>query len=134
VRHRHWHPASSSQAAPGSPGLDLAADGNGIQECTSQNLDQDHRQKNNQGHLHKMAMDEESETLVIPQLYIEYDVHGMEYLAGQHQVTYPVRPSPQVWPFTTPYLWNLKDLSVTLAAIVININMGLFCLPLLPLT
>jgi len=41
-------------------------------------------------------MDEESETLMIPQLSAEYDVHGMEYLVGQYQVTCPVCPSLQV--------------------------------------
>jgi len=54
------------QAAPGSPGLDPAADGNWIQECTDRNLDQDRRQNSEQGPLQKVAMDEESETLMIP--------------------------------------------------------------------
>jgi len=71
-------------------------------------------------------MDEERETLVIPQLETEYDVHGMEYHIGQYGVTCPVRPSLQVRPFTTPHLQNIRDLSVTLAAIVIIINRGLF--------
>jgi len=60
--------ASSCQAAPGSPGLDSAADGNWAQEYTDWDLDQDRRQKKEQGPLQKQAMDEESETLVIPQL------------------------------------------------------------------
>jgi len=63
-----WCPTSSCQAAPGSPGLDSALGGNWTQECTDGNLDQDHRQSNEQGPLQKVAMDEESETLVIPQL------------------------------------------------------------------
>jgi len=60
-------PTSSCQAAPGSPGLDSAADGKWTQECMDWNLDQNHRQDNEQGPLQKPAMDEESETLVIPQ-------------------------------------------------------------------
>jgi len=35
---------------------------------TDQNLDEDHRQDNEQGPLQKAAMDKESKTLVIPQL------------------------------------------------------------------
>jgi len=64
----HWHPASSCQTAPGSPGLASKADRNWTQECTERNLDQDRRQNNEQGLLQKVAMDEENETLVIPQL------------------------------------------------------------------
>jgi len=56
------------QAAPGSPGLASAAGRNWTQECTDRNLDQDRRQNNEQGPLQRFAMDEESETLVIPQL------------------------------------------------------------------
>jgi len=51
-----WCPTSSCQAAPGSPGLDSAVDGN----CTHRSLDQ--------GPLQKASMNEESETLVMPQL------------------------------------------------------------------
>jgi len=54
--------------APGSPGLALAVGRNWTQECTDQDLDQDGRQDNEQGPLRQPAMDEESETLVIPQL------------------------------------------------------------------
>ena len=59
---------ASCRAAPGSPGLDSAVDRNWTQECTDQNLDQDRRQDSEQGPLQKAAMDNESETLVIPQL------------------------------------------------------------------
>jgi len=121
-----WCPASSCQAAPGSPRLNPAVDETWTQECMDRDLDQDHMQNNEQGPPQKAAMDEESETLVIPQLYTEYDVHGMEYLTGQYQVTCPVRPSLNVLPLPTPHLWDLRDLLVTLAAIVIIINRGLF--------
>jgi len=61
-----WHPASSCWAAPGSPGLALAAIGrNWTQECTDQNLEQDRRKDNEQGPLQKTAMDKESENLAI---------------------------------------------------------------------
>jgi len=62
----YWHPTSSCQAAPGSPRLASAVDKNWIQECMDGNLDQDHRQNNEKGPLHKPAIDEESETLMIP--------------------------------------------------------------------
>jgi len=61
-------PASSFWAAPGSPRPASAADRNQTQECTDRNLDQDRRQGNEQGPLQQVDMDEESETLVIPQL------------------------------------------------------------------
>jgi len=61
-------PASSCLAAPGSPRLDSAVGRNWTQGCTDQNLDQDHRQNNEQGPLQKPAMDKENKTLVIPQL------------------------------------------------------------------
>jgi len=61
-------PASSCQAAPGSPRLASAAGRNWTQGCTDRNLDQDHRQNNKQGPFEKVAMDKEGETLVIPQL------------------------------------------------------------------
>jgi len=126
----HWGPTSSCQAAPGSPRLDSAVDRNWTQECTDRNLDQDYRQHNKLP-FQKAAMDEESETLMIPQLYTEYDVHGMEYLAGQYGVTCPVCPSTQVRPLLTPHLWDLTDLSVTLAAVAVILNRGLFlhCFP-----
>jgi len=57
----------------------------------------------------------------------------MEYLAGQYRVTCPVCPSPQVRPFMTPHLGDLRDLPVTLAAMVIIINRGLFLHSFLPL-
>jgi len=63
-----WRPANSWQAAPGSPGVDSAVDRSWTQECTDRNLDQDHRQDKEQVPFQKAAMDEESETLVIPQL------------------------------------------------------------------
>jgi len=44
-------------------------------------------------------MDEDSETLVIPQLKTEYDMHGMEHLAGQCRVTCPVTPPHKYDPF-----------------------------------
>jgi len=50
----------------------------------------------------------------------------MEYPVGQYRVTCCVRPSLQVRPFTAPLLRNLKGLLVTLAAVVIIINRGLF--------
>jgi len=59
---------ASCRAAPGSPGLDSAADRNWTQECRDQNPDQDHRQDSEQGLLQKVAMDKESETVMIPQL------------------------------------------------------------------
>jgi len=65
---RHWRPTSSCQAAPGSPRLAFAVDGNWTQECMDRNLDQDGRQDKEQGPLQKAAMDKESEILVIPQL------------------------------------------------------------------
>ena len=64
----HWRPTSSCRAAPGRPGQALAAGRNWTQECTDLRLDQNHRQDNEQGPLQKAAMDEESETLMIPQL------------------------------------------------------------------
>jgi len=64
----HWRPTSSCQAAPGSPGMASAADGNWAQGHTDQDLDQDHRQDNEQGPLQKAAIDKVSETLVVPQL------------------------------------------------------------------
>jgi len=57
-----------------------------------QDLDQDRRQGTEQGLLQKPGMDEESKTLVIPQLSTEYGTYGMEYLAGQCWVTCPVAP------------------------------------------
>ena len=68
ARHGRWHPASSCQTAPRSPGLDSAADRNWTQECTDCNLDQDCRQNKQQGPLQKLDVNEESETLMIPQL------------------------------------------------------------------
>jgi len=65
---RHWRPTSSCRPAPGSPGLASAAGRNWTQECTDLSLDQDHRQDNEQGSLQQLVVDEESETLVIPQL------------------------------------------------------------------
>jgi len=66
--HGQWCPASSCEAAPESPGLDSAVDGNWIQECTDWNLDRDSRQDNEQGLLQKPDMDKEDETVMIPQL------------------------------------------------------------------
>jgi len=63
-----WWDASSCQAAPGSPSLASAVDGDWTQECTGQDLDQDRTQDNKQGPPQKLATDEESENLVIPQL------------------------------------------------------------------
>ena len=63
-----WRPASSCQAAPGSPGLRSAVGRNWTEGHTDQNLDEDHRQDNEQGPFQKAAMDEERETLMIPQL------------------------------------------------------------------
>jgi len=63
-----WHPTSSCQAAPGSPGLASAAGRNWTQGCTDWDPDQDFRQNNKQGPLQQAAMDEESKSLVIPQL------------------------------------------------------------------
>ena len=60
--------AAAVRQAPVSPRMDSAVDGNWTQECTDRNLDQDCRQDNKQGPLQKQAMDEESESLVIPQL------------------------------------------------------------------
>jgi len=62
------HPASSCQAAPGSPGLASAGDRNWTQKYTDRDLDHNQRQDKEQGPLQKAAMDEESETLMIPQL------------------------------------------------------------------
>jgi len=50
----------------------------------------------------------------------------MEHVVGQYKVTCSVHPSPQVIPFITPHLRDLRGLSVTLAAIIIIINKGLF--------
>jgi len=63
-----WHPASSCWAAPGSPGPASAASRNWTLERTDRNLDQDRRQDNEQGPLQKLAMDRDSETLVIAKL------------------------------------------------------------------
>jgi len=63
-----WGPSSSCQAAPGSPGLDSSVDGNWTQEGMDWNLDQDCGQNKEQGPLQNLAMDKESETLMIPQL------------------------------------------------------------------
>jgi len=63
-----WPPTSSCQAALESLGLASAADRNWTRECMDRDLDQDCRQNNEQGPLLKPAMEEESETLVIPQL------------------------------------------------------------------
>ena len=60
-------PPAAARQAPGSPGQDSALDRNWVQERMDRNLDQDHSQDNEQGPLQKPAMDEESETLVIPQ-------------------------------------------------------------------
>jgi len=60
-------PAAAGQA-PGSPRLDSAVDGNWTQECTDRNPGQDRSQDTEQGPLEKAATDEESETLMIPQL------------------------------------------------------------------
>ena len=100
----HWHTTSICQAAPGFPGLASSADRNWTQECMDRNLYQDRRQNNEQGPLQKLAIDEGSETFVIPQLSTEYDVHGMEYLVGQYWITCPVHPSLQVQPLPTPHL------------------------------
>jgi len=64
----HWCPATSCQAAPGNPGLASAVGRSWTQEYMDWNLDQVRRQDSEQGLLQKVAMDEESETLVIPQL------------------------------------------------------------------
>jgi len=50
----------------------------------------------------------------------------MEYLVGQCRVTCPVRPFLQERPFMTPHLQHLKGLLITLAAIAIFVNLGLF--------
>jgi len=63
-----WHPTSSCRAAPGTPRLASATDRNWTQEHMDLNLDQDRRQNNEQGPLHKPVMDKESETLVILQV------------------------------------------------------------------
>jgi len=52
----------------GNPGPDSPVGRNCVLECTDRDLDQDRRQDSQQGPLQKPAMDEESETLVIPQL------------------------------------------------------------------
>jgi len=65
---KHWRPTSSCWASPGSPRLASAAGRNWTLGWTDQNLDQDHRQDNERGPLQQVAMDEESETLMIPQL------------------------------------------------------------------
>jgi len=54
--------------SPGIPGLDSAAAGNRTLGCTGWDPDQDRRQDKEQGPLQQPAMDEGSETLVIPQL------------------------------------------------------------------
>ena len=53
-------------------------------------------------------------------------MYDMKYLVGQYGVTCSVHPSLQVRHFTTPHLHDLRGLLVTLAAIVIIINRGLF--------
>jgi len=66
---RRWAPGPGSCGkAPGNPGPDTLVGGNGTRERTDRDLDQDRRQDSEQGPLQKPAMDEESETLVIPQL------------------------------------------------------------------
>jgi len=59
---------SGWRAAPGSPRLASAVDGNWTQGCTDRNLDQDRRQDQVQGSLQKPVTDEKNESLVIPQL------------------------------------------------------------------
>jgi len=62
---------TSRQQLPGSTRKSwagLSSSWNWTQECTDQNLDQDHRENNEQDPLQKAAMKEESETLMIPQL------------------------------------------------------------------
>jgi len=59
---------SRSWLAPGSHGPDFPADGNWIQQCMDRYLDRDRRQDREQGPLQQPAVDEESKTLVIPQL------------------------------------------------------------------
>jgi len=59
-------PPEAVRQAPGSPRLDSAVDRNRTEELTERNLDC--RQENKQGPLQKPALDEESETLVIPQV------------------------------------------------------------------
>ena len=60
-------PAAAKQA-PESPGLDSAVDRNWTWGCRDRNMDQECTQDNKQGPLQNPAMDEEGETLVIPQL------------------------------------------------------------------
>jgi len=117
-------PATASQA-PESPGLALAVDRNWTLECTDWNLDHNHRQDNKLP-LQKPVMDKRERDPRDPQLQTKYDMYGMEYLVGQYQVTCSVCPFLQVRPLMTLQLWNLRGLSVTLAAIVIIVNMGLF--------
>jgi len=70
-----------------------SVDGNWTQDRTDRNLAQDRRQDKEQRPLQKLALDEESETLVILQRYPEYDAHGMEYRIGQYRVPCSVHPS-----------------------------------------
>jgi len=58
---RRWRPASSCRAAPGSPRMVSAVDGNWTQECTDQNVHQDGRQDKEQSPLQQLAMDKERE-------------------------------------------------------------------------
>jgi len=60
-------PAAARQA-PGSPGLASAVDRNWTQECMGRDPDQDLRQDNKPSPLQKLAMDKDSETLMILQL------------------------------------------------------------------
>jgi len=112
--------------APRSPGLDPAADRDWTQECTDRNLDQDRRQDSEEGPLQQPAMDEESETLVIPSFKLS--MMCMAWNAALVNLGSPVLSAPprKYEPFPTPYLWDLKGLLVTLVAMVIVINRGLF--------
>jgi len=59
---------AAAEHTPRTPGLDSAVEDNWIQEFMDQNLDQDHSQNKEQVPLQKLAVNEESKTLVIPQI------------------------------------------------------------------
>jgi len=126
----HWGPANCCQAASGNPGLASAVDRNWTQESMAQNLDQDCKQDKEQGPPQKLAMNKESKTFMIPQLHTEDDVFGMEYLAGQYVFCPPLPAIMSL--YNSSFAETKRSISDLVCFLIIN--MGLFCVPFLPLS